>query len=534
MAPLRRYKLCLFALVLSTLSLPWANALWSDPTGTSCKEDLDCGSNIKYELCDGGKCRTCTSDSECNINKENDICLDEHWCEMDKLTKNFDGYTIATIIAIFVGAFIAAGGGLGGGGIFVPVFILLLNFDAKSASALSQATIFGGSIVNIVMNFREQHPNPNRAHRPLTDFNTILILEPMLLGGTVIGVLLNQILPDVIILVCLILVLTISLYRMVKKGIAQWKKENEQRARREGLLENDHLVQSLVGAADNKDSHNYQSMTGSMDSAQRADDKYSDDTEVDVAILAKQCGQTPSNMKELTSAELTELDILVSKESQVWLPLLWMGAVWVIVSIFALLRSGDFVLKVTKCSALYWILEFGVFPCLFVITFFIAKMNMTRFRRKLELHWKPAEGDIEWSVTKSIIYPSIAAGAGLLGGLLGIGGGMIVSPLLLELGVQPRVASATSAVAVMMTSSSSTFQKILLNMIRYDYMAFFAAIGVIGTFIGQTVVNVAIKKFGRNSIVVAAVASVIAVAIVLMGLNSILSMKWTFQFDSVC
>merc|ERR1712173_66582 len=121
-----------------------------------------------------------------------------------------------------------------------------------------------------------------------------------------------------------------------------------------------------------------------------------------------------------------------------------------------------------------------------------------------------------------------------LGGLLGIGGGMIVSPLLLELGVLPRVASATSAVAVLMTSSSSTFQKVLLDMIRYDYMAFFGAVGIIGTFIGQTVVNVAIKKYGRNSIVIAAVASVIAMAIVLMAVNSILDMDWNFALRSIC
>ena len=159
---------------------------------------------------------------------------------------------------------------------------------------------------------------------------------------------------------------------------------------------------------------------------------------------------------------------------------------------------------------------------------------MRRFRRKLQLKWKPAEGDIEWDFKKSLIYPSIAAISGLLGGLLGIGGGMILSPLLLELGVLPRVASATSAVAVLMTSSSSTFQKVLLGMIRYDYMAFFGAVGIIGTFIGQTVVNVAIKKYGRNSIVIAAVASVIAVAIVLMGVNSILDMSWTFALRSIC
>ena len=224
----------------------------SDPQGTSCKEDLDCGTNIKYEICNTttSKCEHCKSDSQCDVNGHNDDCVDHKWCEMSELTSNFDFSTIATIIAIFVGAFIAAGGGLGGGGIFVPVFILLLKFDAKSAAALSQATIFGGSIVNLVMNFRETHPNPNRKHRPLTDFNTILILEPMLLGGTVIGVLLNEILPDPVILVCLILVLAIALYRMVKKGISQWKKENEIRARQNGLIANDSMINdSMIGAA---------------------------------------------------------------------------------------------------------------------------------------------------------------------------------------------------------------------------------------------------------------------------------------------
>merc|ERR1712154_549292 len=255
----------------------------------------------------------------------------------------------------------------------------------------------------------------------------------------------------------------------------------------------------------------------------------------DIEDLARKCGQTPLKlMNALSSEQLTELDILIGREKQVFMPMLWMGAVWIVVSIFALLRTGNFLVNVQPCSALFWLFVFGVYPCLFLITFVIARRNMKNYNRKRELHWIPAEGDIEWTAKKSIIYPSIAALSGLLGGLLGIGGGMIVSPLLLELGVQPRVASATSAVAVLMTSSSSTFQKVLLNMIRYDYMAFFAAIGIIGTFFGQTVVNVAIKKYGRNSIVIGAVASVIAVAIVLMGVNSVLDMTWSFALNSIC
>ena len=95
------------------------------------------------------------------------------------------GGDLGAMFAIFFGAMIAAGGGLGGGGVFVPIYILILQYPPKYAAALSQATIFGGSIVNLIMNLKKYHPT--RSHRPLTDFSTLLILEPMLLVGTIIG-----------------------------------------------------------------------------------------------------------------------------------------------------------------------------------------------------------------------------------------------------------------------------------------------------------------------------------------------------------
>ena len=100
----------------------------------------------------------------------------------------FDPFTLydgLCTFAILVGSMIAAGGGLGGGGVFVPIYILVLSFSTKNAAALSQATILGGSIVNLIMNWRSHHPK--RPHRPLTDFPTLLVFEPMLLVGTVLG-----------------------------------------------------------------------------------------------------------------------------------------------------------------------------------------------------------------------------------------------------------------------------------------------------------------------------------------------------------
>jgi uncharacterized membrane protein YfcA len=46
------------------------------------------------------------------------------------------------------------------------------------------------------------------------------------------------------------------------------------------------------------------------------------------------------------------------------------------------------------------------------------------------------------SLTRSralTIFPGMAFMAGLLGGMLGVGGGMIINPLLTELGMHPQV-----------------------------------------------------------------------------------------------
>lgn len=54
---------------------------------------------------------------------------------------------------------------------------------------------------------------------------------------------------------------------------------------------------------------------------------------------------------------------------------------------------------------------------------------------KVELGWVPIPGEIQWNMKNTQLYPAIATLAGVMGGLLGIGGGMIMGPLLLELGI---------------------------------------------------------------------------------------------------
>lgn len=86
------------------------------------------------------------------------------------------------IFAVTLGLLVAASGGIGGGGILVPLYILVFDFRPKYAVALSNFTIVGSSITNIVLNLPKRHPNANR---PLVDWDLILVMEPLTMAGAV-------------------------------------------------------------------------------------------------------------------------------------------------------------------------------------------------------------------------------------------------------------------------------------------------------------------------------------------------------------
>lgn len=95
-------------------------------------------------------------------------------------------YDVAAGILAFVACALAAGGGVGGGGLLVPIFILVLNFETNRATALSLATISGGSLANLFTYVQRYHPLTVR-RRPLIDYDAVLLFSPGLLAGTIVG-----------------------------------------------------------------------------------------------------------------------------------------------------------------------------------------------------------------------------------------------------------------------------------------------------------------------------------------------------------
>ena len=96
------------------------------------------------------------------------------------------------MIFITIGSALSNAGGIGGGGLLIPILILILNFGTHEAIPISKLMIFTGALTAFIMGLKNKHP-----YRDATalDYNIAGILIPMILFGTIVGVTLNKILP---------------------------------------------------------------------------------------------------------------------------------------------------------------------------------------------------------------------------------------------------------------------------------------------------------------------------------------------------
>lgn len=102
---------------------------------------------------------------------------------------------------------------------------------------------------------------------------------------------------------------------------------------------------------------------------------------------------------------------------------------------------------------------------------------------------KSSSSSGEWSHQRVALYQSVGLATGLLAGLVGIGGGLIFSPFLLVTGVDPSIAVATSATCVIFTSSSTTFQYLLIGRVQIPLACFYGVVNCVASYLGTSLVH---------------------------------------------
>jgi uncharacterized membrane protein YfcA len=61
---------------------------------------------------------------------------------------------------------------------------------------------------------------------------------------------------------------------------------------------------------------------------------------------------------------------------------------------------------------------------------------------------------MEWNSRNTVLFPFFSFAAGLLAGMMGVGAGVVLGPLLLELGMRPETSTATTAFMIVCRQSS--------------------------------------------------------------------------------
>ncbi|KAG7997826.1 hypothetical protein I3843_01G228800 [Carya illinoinensis] len=396
---------------------------------------------------------------------------------------------VGTIIGFFGAAF-GTVGGVGGGGIFVPMLTLIIGFDQKSSTALSKCMIMGGAAATVFYNLRQRHPT---LELPVIDYDLALLFQPMLVLGISIGVTFNVIFPDWIITVLLMVTFIVTSSKAFIKGVETWKKETI--IKREAAR----FLQSKNRGIDQ---------------------------EVEYKPLP--AGPSTSTRSETKESEKAKISIL---ENIYWKEVGVLSAVWIVVLGLQIAKNHT-----TTCSVLYWVLNLLQIPVTVGVTSYEA-VNLYKGQRVIA---SKGEADTNWRVHQLVLYCACGILAGVVGGLLGLGGGFILGPLFLELGVPPQVSSATATFIMTFSSTMSVVQYYLLKRFPVPYALYFIAVASVAALVGQYVVRKAIAILGRASLIIFILASTIFVSAISLGgvsiANTIRSIKLHeyMGFENIC
>ncbi|KAK8963289.1 hypothetical protein KSP40_PGU007919 [Platanthera guangdongensis] len=130
-----------------------------------------------------------------------------------------------------------------------------------------------------------------------------------------------------------------------------------------------------------------------------------------------------------------------------------------------------------------------------------------------------------WKGFQLFLYCCFGVLAGIVGGLLGLGGGFILGPLFLEMGVPPQVASATSTFAMTFSSSMSVIQYYLLDRFPVPYASYFVFLATVAAFTGQHIVRKLIVLLGRASLIIFILALTIFVSAISLEAAILISLE---------
>jgi uncharacterized membrane protein YfcA len=423
-----------------------------------------------------------------------------------------------TILLWFVTAGIAMAAGVGGGGIFVPAGILLSAFAPKQSAGLSQASVFGATLGGLLLNLTSHHPMSGRITaaggggssggetttttyytRPLIDYDMALFLTPMLMAGAVLGVLIQALLPNWLYLLLAVIVLSYTAHTTFTKY--QSTRVSEDKV----ALQSQSQAQTKNGTTNGTTTTTSRLVTtndrpaayGATIIATKEEEDL-DGEDNDITLLPQRQAFLQNDARQFPTEKLFALMVL-----------------WVGLLILTVLLGGqgvDSPLGITCHSPWYLLLMMAQFIWMLAFAVVYGYKLLVDQRARRMVGYPYYADDVVWDIPALRFFGVATFLGGIVAGLIGIGGGMVLGPLMLVMNIHPRVASATTATMMVLTSSSVAIIFVTSGLVPWTYAAVLSGTCLVGSLLGKSKIDGYVKQTGRPSLLIFILAMIIAIA----------------------
>mmetsp|Transcript_2659 Transcript_2659/g.3119 ORF Transcript_2659/g.3119 Transcript_2659/m.3119 type:complete len:451 (+) Transcript_2659:285-1637(+) len=430
-------------------------------------------------------------------------------------------------------------------------------FTPKEAVAQSNFIIFFGCVTRYLKNFKNKHPLKDST---AIDYGIVTCMLPLVMLGTFIGVQVNELLPETLVFGLLFITLIYLTYKAILKAFATYKKEKKEteakkNIRRDTYAVNDSNMLSAVDSREdmfrplvvNNESSEIATISGKngapalipskSGSLRRSVRNTSRESMAKGEVIDRDTeGMDEEDKNNLfgerkstyANSEINEtLQQHLNNEKSHFRPrtLVVVSVPFFSILIIGLLRgtkSLKSIIGISRCDPFDFVFFFLQVAILLVLAIANIVLLKKEYNSKIGCGYQFVKGDIVWntpSITKFSIFAMIA---GFISGAVGLSGGILFTPLFLDFGIAPSVASGTSMYMAMFATLSSSILFIFGGFIIYDFAFWLAFFAIIGTAAGITVIGNAVKKSGKSSILVFLLAFVILVSCVGEGATGVL------------
>jgi uncharacterized membrane protein YfcA len=355
-----------------------------------------------------------------------------------------------SVVMLLVFGTIASMGGIGGGAMVVTIFMIFDGLSPHYAIPLSKAIVFCGTVFSTILNVFSKNKEAKEKDTSLIDADVVVVVVPGALSGTIIGVTANRMTPAVALLVILLVSLIFTCYLCAKRLYEQRQEELNSERRADAPEETGSTTLAEEASPPTKLSEHSVTMCLLVG--------------LEVITIA---GGTLTRLSFDCMEALDSTDDNKYCDSKV------------LRGIFGYAHDHkDYGFLHPGGKAFF----FAILPS--IIAFLFSGLLLFAIFQNNQLTRN--------HTTRTMLgYSGIGFIAGILAGLVGVGGGLIFAPAFLGMGLDPTITVATSTFCVLFTSSSTTSQYLLLGRIILSLVPVYAITNIVASLLGTSCVLLA-------------------------------------------